>query len=98
MSTYLVIYKPGPAWLPGRPLSEQPLKEHGRHMLKLYAQGSMKIAGPFGDDSGGAALIEAPDDNSARALIDADPGVTSGVFVAEMRSWALVAWENYLKK
>jgi len=98
MASYLVIFRPGPAWIPGRPISEQPIKEHGRYMLKLYAQGTMKIAGSFSDNTGGAALIDAADDSAARALIDADPGVTSGLFVAEIHPWALVPWDSYLKK
>jgi hypothetical protein len=27
-ATYLVIYRPGPAWLTGKSVMEQPLKEH----------------------------------------------------------------------
>lgn len=96
-TTYLVIFKPGPGWLPGRPMAEQPLKEHGRYMLSLYAKGAMKMAGPFSDDAGGAALIEAADADTARTLIAADPGVASGVFVTEMHPWGLVPWESYLK-
>lgn len=34
--TYLVVCRPGPAWLPGKPLSEQPLQEHGKYMLSLH--------------------------------------------------------------
>jgi hypothetical protein len=33
--TFLVIYRPGPSWLVGKPISEQPLKEHGKYMLSL---------------------------------------------------------------
>ena len=35
-ATYLVIYRPGPAWLVGKSVLEQPLKEHGKYMLSLY--------------------------------------------------------------
>jgi len=35
-TTYLVIYRPGPAWLVEKSISEQPLKEHGKYMLGLY--------------------------------------------------------------
>jgi hypothetical protein len=38
-ATFLVIYRPGPAWLPNKPPSEQPLLEHGRYMLSLFAKG-----------------------------------------------------------
>jgi hypothetical protein len=41
-ATFLVIYRPSPAWLAGKPISEQPLKEHGTYILSLYAQGLVK--------------------------------------------------------
>ena len=44
-TTYLVLYRPGPAWLTGKSVMEQPLKEHGKYMLSLYIKGSMKLAG-----------------------------------------------------
>src|SRR5260370_16933511 len=56
-ATYLVIYRPGPAWLVGKSVREQPLKEHGKYMLNLYIRGSMKLAGPLTDDAGGAILF-----------------------------------------
>jgi len=46
-TTYLVVYKPGPSWLQGKPIVEQPLKEHGRYILSLYVKGSLKSGGPF---------------------------------------------------
>jgi len=95
---YLVVYRPGPAWLPGKPLKEQPLKEHGRYILSLYVKGSLKFAGPFSDDAGGAAAFEAADDDEARAVVSADPAVTSGVFLAELHPWALVDWERRVTK
>ena len=34
-ATYLVLYRPGPAWLTGKSVMKQPLKEHGKYMLSL---------------------------------------------------------------
>src|SRR5678815_1949428 len=96
-ATYLVVYRPGPAWLPGRPLSEQPLKDHGRYILSLYVKGSLKSAGPFLDNAGGAAAFEAANDDEAKAVVAADPAVVSGVFVAEVHPWGLVDWERRAK-
>lgn len=97
-STFLVIYKPGPAWIAGKPVTEQPLKEHGRYLLSLYATGSLKFAGPFLDDSGGAAAFEAADEAEAKAIVEKDPAVVSRVFVYELHPWRLVEWERHLKK
>ena len=78
--SYLVIYRPGPRWLPGKPLAEQPLREHGRYMLDLYKRGVMRLAGRFADGSGGAMLIGADDDASAQAIVAADPAVVAETF------------------
>src|SRR5687768_11259018 len=60
--SFLCVYSPGPRWLPGKPLSEQPLREHGRYMLDLYRRGVMRLAGRFADGSGGAMLFGADDE------------------------------------
>lgn len=30
MKTFIVIYRPGSSWIEGKPISEQPLQEHGK--------------------------------------------------------------------
>ena len=91
--SYLCIDRPGANWLPGKPLSEQPLREHGRYMLDLYRRGIMRLAGRFADDSGGAMLFGADDDASAQAIVAADPAVVAQTFTYELRQWAFVDWE-----
>jgi uncharacterized protein YciI len=90
--SYLCIYRPGTKWLPGKPLSEQPLREHGRYMLDLYRRGIMRLAGRFADDSGGAMLFGADDDASAQAIVAADPAVVAQTFTYELRQRAVVDW------
>ena len=53
--TFAIVYRPGPAWIPGRPLREQALASHLSYMQALFRTGSLVFAGPFLDDSGGAA-------------------------------------------
>ena len=97
-TTYLVVYRPGPAWVAGKPVAEQPLKEHGKYMLSLYAKGTLKLAGPFLDDAGGAVVFEAESEAEAKSLVSADPAVVTRVFVAELHPWKMVDWEQYIKK
>jgi uncharacterized protein len=97
-STYLVIYRPGPAWISGKPITEQPLKEHGKYMLSLYKNGILKFAGPFTDNAGGAVVFEAENEDEAKAVVEADPAVTSKIFLSELHPWGLVEWERYVKK
>ena len=96
--SYLVIYRPGQRWLPGKPLAEQPLREHGRYMLDLYKRGVMRLAGRFADGSGGAMLIGADDDASAQAIVAADPAVIAETFTYELRQWAFVDWASRAKR
>ena len=96
--SFLVVYKPGPRWLPGKPLQEQPLREHGRYMLELYRRGVMRLAGRFADGSGGAMLFGAVDDVSAQAIVAADPAVIAQTFMYELRQWAVVDWEALTKR
>ena len=96
--TFLVIYRPGPAWLPGKSVAEQPLKEHGKYMLGLYVKGSMKFAGPLTDNAGGAVVLDVVDESQAKAIVAEDPAIKSGVFVYEMHPWELKPWGDYAKK
>jgi uncharacterized protein YciI len=97
-ATYLVLYRPGPAWLTGKSVMEQPLKEHGKYMLSLYINGSMKLAGPLTDNAGGAVLLEVSNEAEAKAIVTNDPAVKGGVFVFEMHPWKLQPWEDFAKK
>jgi len=97
-ATYLVLYRPGPAWLSGKSVLEQPLKEHGKYMLSLYIKGSMKLAGPLTDNAGGAVLLEVSNEAEAKAIVADDPAVKSGVFVYEMHPWKLQPWDKFAKK
>lgn len=97
-TTYLLIYRPGPAWPRGTSVSELPLREHGSYMLSLYEKGLMKQAGPLADDAGGAVVLEVSDEAQARQIVANDPAVRSGIFVHELHRWAPVQWQKYLKK
>jgi uncharacterized protein len=97
-ATYLVVYRPGPAWLTGKSVMEQPLKEHGKYMLNLFIKGSMKLAGPLTDNAGGAVLLEVSDNAEAKAIVANDPAVKSGIFVYEMHPWKLQPWDEFAKK
>ena len=97
-STYLVIYRAGPSWPSGAPIRALPLREHGRYMLELYRQSVLRFAGSFADDSGGAVMFDAENDAAARAIVDADPAVISGIFTFQLHRWALVPWAEIAKR
>src|SRR6266496_3546018 len=97
-ATYLIIYRPGPAWLTGKSVMEQPLREYGKYMLSLYIKGSMKLAGPLTDNAGGAVLLDVSNEAEARTIVANDPAVQSGIFVYEMHPWKLQPWDEFVKK
>jgi uncharacterized protein len=84
---FAIIYRPGPAWIPGKPLREQALATHLSYMQGLSSNGSLAFAGPFLDNSGGAAFVRAADEAAATAIRDGDPAVQSGVFIADVKPW-----------
>ena len=96
--TVLVIYRPGPNWVDGKPVTAQTPKEHGKYMLSLYKKGTLKFAGPFTDDAGGAVVLNVADVFEAQKIAAEDPAVQTGVFIAEIHPWFMVPWEKYLAR
>lgn len=81
---FVLIYMPGSAWLEGKPTLEQPLKAHLDYMHRLKQTGKLTSGGPFMDNSGGLAIVEADDADEARTIMSADPAVREQVFKPEM--------------
>jgi len=84
---FVIIYRAGPAWKPGLPATQQPLAHHGAYVRKLAKEGTLIAGGPFAGLEGGMALLHAPDAAAARAILAADPAVTEGVMIGEVRAW-----------
>ena len=84
---YLFQYAPGPAWRAGVPMREQGLGPHGAYMQRLMQEGRLYAGGDYASDDGGMAIVVCANVDEARALIAADPAITSGIFVAELRHW-----------
>ena len=84
---FVVIYRPGPAWQAGRPMSEQGLLPHGLYYRELLDAGRVQAGGGFVGSDGGLAILRAADLAEARAIVAADPAVTSGIFAAELEHW-----------
>ena len=94
-SNYFVgIYARGPKWLLGKSIHEQPLEAHFAYMEKLQSSNVLILGGPFKDDEGALAIIEATDLAEAQLVFDADPGVIQEIFSVVVHPWfATVAGE-----
>lgn len=63
-------------------------------MVGLYQFGKLRFAGPFEDNTGGAAVIEVENEEEALVVASNDPAVIDGVFVYELHPWLLIPWER----
>lgn len=88
-SLFVVIYRPGPAWIAGKPMRQQKLGGHLAHIQQLFDAGQVFAGGGFTDSGveGGMAILWAASLDQANGLVDADPAIRGGVFVATVRAW-----------
>jgi uncharacterized protein YciI len=72
------------------PLRAERRPDHLAHLAKLEADGSLVLAGPLADLSGGIIILSAPDQAAAQALVDADPYTRLEVTKdRELREWKI---------
>lgn len=59
---------------------------HFEHLQGLAADGVLILAGPtLGAVNTGINVFEAPDEDAARAIMEADPAIAAGVVTGELR-------------
>lgn len=64
--------------------------EHLDHLAKLQAEGSVVLAGPLADLSGGIIVLAAEDLAAAQALVEQDPYTRHGVTKdRELKEWKI---------
>lgn len=64
--------------------------EHFERLERLLAEGTLVLAGPtLGSTNTGIAIIEAPDEQAARRLMEEDPAIASGFAAGELRPFRL---------
>ena len=80
---FVVLQKRGPKWVAGKPAGEQALGNHGRYLQEQMTKGTLQLAGPFLDDSGGLIVYNARDEAEARAIVEHDPGVMDGILAVD---------------
>ncbi len=95
--TFAVLLKLGKAWLPDKPVMEQPLRAHLDYMHQLQRDGVLMYGGPFLDNSGGLVILQAENQEEAEQMIAKDPAVISNIFQYEVHEWLQVKWEHYEK-
>src|SRR4030095_5051573 len=76
---FALLYRPGPSWILGQPITGQPLGPHRAYIEQLFAAGRVVVAGPFLDGtSGGLAVVRRADEAGRRARPGPPPGHARG--------------------
>jgi len=84
---YVFIHSPGPKWLPGQPITKQPLAGHFQYMTRLEAEGKLILGGGFMDDSGAMGVLRVSGLQEAEAIVRNDPAVREGVVSTQVHPW-----------
>lgn len=80
---FIVHFETGPHWDESRAATEQPaFREHSANLNRLRKEGVIKFGARY--EKVGMILIHAASLEAARTIIDADPGVQSGIFIYEI--------------
>ena len=76
---FIVHFTTGPAWVEGKPFGEQlHAREHSANLQRLRGDQSILIGARYGET--GMVILRAESEERARAEIDQDPAVRSGIF------------------
>jgi uncharacterized protein YciI len=81
---YMIVFRPGPNWIKGKPSTQQPLLPHGKYLQSLYDRHVLVFAGPFLDDAGGFAILDCPSEDEAKAILANEPATRAGVLISEI--------------
>src|SRR5258708_17226134 len=85
---FIVIYTPGPAWLQGKSIPEQPFyREHGRYMKQVFAHRQLIMGGPFLDNQGGLGILDVANVAQADEIVSHDPAVLAKGFQPHRPPW-----------
>jgi len=87
--SFLVLLRPVREQMAFEPNDEEAriVGEHYAYLQQLRADGKLVVAGPsiVPGDVFGIGVLDIDDEAEARAIVEADPAVTSGTMTAEIR-------------
>ena len=81
---FVLSFAPGPTWKPGVPMKEQGLSAHLERIRSAGEDGSVVVAGPYADESGGMALLFADCESEASAFVERDLAVVAGTMICKI--------------
>jgi len=89
--TFMILWAPGPAWVEGKTVREQPhWAEHAAFMDPLFENGMVVLGGPFADATGSLVIVEAENEHEVADLFARDPFVEHAIFaLRSLKQWPL---------
>ena len=92
---FVVIYTPGPAWQTVKTVDELPFfREHLQYMDQVFATKQLLMGGPFLDNQGALAILDAEGEAQARDIVAHDPFVQARVLEPQLHPW-LAGYNQY---
>jgi uncharacterized protein len=90
-NTFMILWAPGPAWVEGKTVREQPYwAEHAAFMDPLFENGMVILGGPFADATGSLVIVEAENEHEVADLFARDPFVEHAIFaLRSLKQWLL---------
>jgi len=90
MKSFAAFYEPGPNWLKGKPMKDQPLEAHVDYMLRLHEQGKLIMGGGLEDGSGALVVFAAENMGEVDEFLSSDPAIVTGILVARVKEWSRI--------
>ncbi len=84
---FVFVYEPGPNWLEGKPIFEQPTEPHIQYMNARRDDGTLVLGGPYKDSSGAMGIFQAGSLEQATELVENDPWVRDGIVTYRLAPW-----------
>lgn len=71
---------------------------HMNSINRLYYDGKIKVAGPFGDDGNwkGIFIFDCPQKEEVEKLLQSDPAISSGRLIYDIRPWYTSATGSFV--
>ena len=84
---YVFLHVPGPNWLVGKPILEQPLAGHFQYMTQLESERKLVLGGGFLDGSGAMGVLVANSQAEAESIVKNDPAVREQIVTTTIHPW-----------
>ncbi len=91
---YVFIHRPGPKWVQGKSVKEQPLSGHFEYMTKLENDNKFVLGGGFIDNSGAMGVLRASNIAEAEEMVKSDPAVVDGIVETEVHPYFVTVVGN----